>query len=225
MGGSFQLKAAKESSVITYNTAYAAGTFDVPSLTVTIGTTGGRVFVGLVGSGSSHAYSYANYALGTNPTFTVTSEGAAGGAGTWSIVNTGGTVPAVQPTMTGITDYTLGTTRFSVHGGGGLVGSDSTWYWQYMSGRRVYFGVKTLEEDNAGAWLLSILRTTGATTTAPFELGEYYSYLDTKYLPPGIFSCIDQPARGVHTYKISVQSGVSTGIFGLTNVKLVAYEL
>ena len=57
MGGSFQFKVAKESGVITYDTTgFIAGTYDVPAMTITIKTTGQRVFVGVAGASNLSNY-------------------------------------------------------------------------------------------------------------------------------------------------------------------------
>lgn len=231
MGGVSQLRFYTESNVITYNTAYAAGTFDVPGMTVEVEASGARLFVGLVGQLNALAYSETNTIRGKNPVFNdIPGVGSVSGAGDWTLVSTGGTTPLVQPTMTGARFYSAdgGNSRqeYFAHGGSGI-GMDSTWYWQYLNNSRVYFGVRTLEPEPAlnGTWDLSILRTTGITTTTPFKFGSPYRKLGVENFQMDGLYCIDQPARGVHAYKVQLYSSATNGRFGLTNVKLVAYEI
>lgn len=231
MGGVSQLRSYTESNVITYNTAYSAGTFDVPGMTVEVETSGARLFVGLVGQLNALAYSQTSTIRGKNPVLSHISEGAVAGAGSWTIVSTGGTTPIIQPTITGNKYLNMngdGDIRleYFAYGGSGI-GLDSTWSWQYLNGYRAYFGVRTLEPEPAlnGTWNLSILRTTGVTTTTPFNFGSPYRKLGIENFQMNGLYCIDQPARGVHTYKVQLYSSATNGRFGLTNVKLVAYEI
>ncbi len=225
MSGSVKLYSYKESSVVSFGTNYATGSIDATGLTVTISTSGGRVFVGVMAGANSYASTDCTVLKGSDPVFVVTSYTFPVGAQSQNIVNNGGTVPISLPTVARLHSGSDYKAAVSASGGSGI-GTDSTFYWQYEIDERAFLSVQSLlRVGSSGEYGLDILRTTNSVTTTSFQYTRGFKTLGTISFPLDNFSFIEQPAVGTHVYKVQLRSDVTTGKIDLGSVKLVAYEI